>query len=119
MNKKLSELVNKKGKEYFTYAKRTNHFIVLGISGFVGSAEVIAAIKKVNEVKFYKLEENCVWIRIKGSLNKFIDKVQGTLEIRDFDRFDKELWIWYLENETPFRYRWLFMLLLWRTGRKF
>ena len=114
MIKKLSELVNIKGKEYFTFAKRTNHFVVLGISTFSESYEIIEEIKKVKEVKFYKLEDGCIWIRISGSLNKFIDNVQGTIEIKDFDRFDKELWIWYLENETTFRYRWIIIFLLWR-----
>ena len=115
MIKKLAELVNKKGGDYFTYAKRTNHFVVLGISTFADSTKVINDIKNVKEVKFYKIEEDFIWIRIHGSLNKFIDQVEENIEIRDFDKFDKELWIWYLENETPFRYRWLFMFLIWRS----
>ena len=118
MNKKLSDLVKEKGSEYFTYAKRTNHFVVLGISEFVSTIDVVNEIKRVKEVKFYKLENGDIWIRIRGSLNRFIGAVENTIEIKEYDRFDKELWIWYLENETAFRYRWLFILLFLRRGGK-
>ena len=109
---KLFEFVNKEGKEYFTNVRRTNHFVVLTVSSFSGEYEVKERLKRIKQIKFMKFQEGEVWLRIGSSLNKFMRKLNGEVEVLPFDNFDKELWLWYIENETPFRYRWM-MLFIW------
>lgn len=110
---KLYELVNEEGKELFTFVKRTNHFVVLGVSTFASFTEVQEKLKRVKQILYVKFENELAWIRIKGGLNRFMGKLNGSIEVKEFDRFDRTLWLWYIENETPFRYRWILMMVAW------
>ena len=109
--KKLYDFLNTEGTKHFESVRRTNHFVVLKVSHDTYHGDIIDKIKRVDQVKFYKVENGQIWIRIKGGLNSFMGKLNGELKIDDFDKFDKELWIWYVENETPFRYRWMIMFI--------
>lgn len=114
MKNRLYMFVNEHGNKYFKSVRRTNHFIVLKIDSFADREEMINKVKRVDDVVFFKVQNDELWIRIRKSLNGFMNKLNGELEIEPFDKFDKELWIWYIENETPFRYRWLFFFFWWR-----
>lgn len=108
--KKLYEFVNKEGKEYFTQVKRTNHFIVLEMFGGIELGSLQKKLKRIKGIVYIKFDGSEIWIRVKGSLNSFMGKLDGTVKIGEFDRYDKDLWLWYIENETPFKYRWFIAL---------